>query len=122
MENLAKKLAIYLPHGLEFSGGGDRWVMYSQSKEGAVLLKNGLHDLVVHEANVGDKYKPIMRDISKFGASEQARFKDDCAKPFNGEPNTFLTEWARKIDWLAKNHYDIFGLIPAGFAVDYSTY
>lgn len=120
--NLAKKLAIYLPHNLEFIGGSDRWIMYSQSKEGAVLLKNGLHDLVVHEANVGDEYKPILRSLSKFGQSEQARFRADCDKPYNGEPNTFATEWARKIDWLCKNHYDIFGLIEKGIAVDISLY
>ena len=59
-----------------------------QSKEGAVLFENGLHDLVVHEAN-GRQIQADNEGYFKIRGIGTKRFKDDCAKPFNEEPNTF---------------------------------
>lgn len=116
---VAKKLAMYLPYNLEFIGGGDRWIMYSASKDGAVLLKNGLHNLVVHEENIGEEYAAILKPMEKFNIDEQERCALDCSAPTNGEPFPQITVYARHIDWFCQNHYDIFGLIDAGLAVDY---
>jgi hypothetical protein len=140
---LAQKLAIYLPFKLEFFGGGDRWTMYSSSIDGCVLLKNGLHDLVVHGANVGGEYKPILKPMDrlnehsetydgsfwteieeefappttdlKYGFSKHGMYLSFENKSLGIHRAAEFEVWQRLIE----NHFDVFGLIGKGFAVDY---
>jgi len=120
--DVIKKIGCYLPHSLQFYGGGDIWTMYSANLAGAVLLKNGLHDLVISEGNIGREYSPMLRSMSDFGLLEDAACMMEINKsPVNG-PNPEITLWARKIDWLLKNHYDIFGLIAAKKAINSASF
>ena len=139
--NLSKKLAFYLPHNLEFYGGGDRWKLYSCSVEGAVLLKNGLHDLVVHEDNVGSEYAPILKPMDKIGerspthdGSFWTEIEQDFAPPMTDlmygfskhgmylsfenslgfKQSAEIGVWER----LFELHFDGFGFIGKGVAVD----
>jgi hypothetical protein len=119
--DIIKKIGCYLPHNLQFYGGGSTWTMYSANLDGAVLLKNGWHDLVVSEGNIGDEYTPLLRRISDFGLPEQIACDREINEQPIHSPDQEITLWTRKIDWLLKNHYDIFGLIDANKAVDINT-
>jgi hypothetical protein len=33
----------------------------------------------------------------------------------------FITDWAYRVDWLLKQHFDLFGLVDAGLAIDAKT-
>lgn len=119
--SITKKIGCYLPYNLQFYGGGTVWTMYSINVNGSVLLKNGVHDLVVHEFNIGDEYVPLLRNLSDFGTFEESICDEEVNYlPIYGSDSE-ITKWARKIDWLLKNHYDIFGLIDAKKALDIKT-
>ena len=115
-----KKLSCYLPYALNFYGGGDIFTMYSISKDGDVLLKNGLDDVVLHKDNVGGEYAPILRPMSDFLLSD--RYICDAAVPSEVHGiHKDITRIAYRIDWLLQNHYDIFGLIDQKKAIDISS-
>lgn len=125
-------LAEYLPHKVEFSGGGDRWTLYSVGADGDIVLKNGLHTQVVNHSGVGVEYLPILKPLSRFRDNEMRtsvqRVSDDlnCIRDENefvnwylAKDNPFLHQSDSVKEYMLKNHYDIFGLIGFGLAVDY---
>lgn len=130
-------LSQYLPFELQFQGGGDIWTLYSVGADGDIVLKNGLHTQVVHASNVGDEYKPILSPIANMPISEiiidgdkyspceilsqydnafsRERFDDEVLahKLKHGAFSANLT--SRLFEW----HFDVFGLIGEGLAVNY---
>lgn len=107
----AHKLAPYLPFDLQFEGGGDIWTLYSMSKNGAVVLKNGLHTIVVNETNVGTEYRPILRPLSDMNESEREIFFQHDDSLVSG-----IRSVVRFIGWLLENHFDVYRLIESGQA------
>ena len=95
------QLLPYFPYSLEFSGGGDTWTWDAITHEG-IVLKNGLHSICVDWAVVGVEYRPMLK-----------RFR--WLKPGEMLNRVFLDTY----DFALKSgekHYDIFNLIPQGFA------
>jgi hypothetical protein len=113
-----KKIGCYLPYDLKFYGGGDIWTMYSANVAGAVLLKNGYTNLVVSKGDIGDEYAPLLRSLSDFELYDKVACDIEINNLPIHSPDTKITLWARKIDWLLKNHYDIFGFIASKKAID----
>lgn len=91
-------------------------------KRNQIVLSHAYGSFIVESENVGMEYAPILKPMSKFSEEEQERCALECSAPTNGEPHPQITVYARRVDWLCRNHYDIFGLISAGLAVDYYSF
>lgn len=63
--------------------------------------------------------KPILRPFSSATDSEILELNKQAHQFDTGNPASHITtDWAYQIDWLIKKRFDVFGLIPAGLALD----
>lgn len=119
-----KHLAGYLPYGLQ---------IYFESLDGEnkstwTLSYNEI-DFLLRNRN-----KPILRplsDLTKDNVLEIIEYSDFENIYFNGNPSdlifintedkTYLSDISKNMEFLFKNHFDIYGLIEKGLAVDINT-
>ena len=112
------QLGIYLPHEVEFVGGGDRWTLYSLRATGAIVLKNGLHTEPIHQSNVGVEYQPILRPMKSLTRDEKDLYFSETYGYMSTWKNELnFTAW--KLNWFIQRKFDVFGLIEQGLATDY---
>jgi hypothetical protein len=95
--------------------------------EGELIAPDGIPYVGTEKLNtwllneIAEKRKsfiPILKPFSykEMPEKEKRRFEDET----EGSLNYYLLT-ARQAAWLLKNHYDIFGLIKAGLAIDATT-
>lgn len=131
-------LSTYLPHKLQFEGGGDIWTLYSVGAEGDIVLKNGLHTQVVNSSVVGVEYLPFLRPLSTFYqhsifGGEMFCPKDrvtDQLSAINSRnniedfylmcDNAEILQATKIFNYMASLHFDLFALIDNGLAVTIS--
>jgi hypothetical protein len=119
-----KHLAGYLPYGLK--------VQYVCSYNDSLKVK----DLEIYNVNYSllKQYKPILRPLSyltKQKVLDMIEYSDFEDIYFNGNPsdlifvntedNTYLSDILKNTEFLFKNHFDVYGLIEAGLAIDINT-
>jgi hypothetical protein len=130
-----KHIAPYLPYGVKF------YVFDDPKFEKDYLKKypNGQSRVDITISNVIDKifkdrYKPILRplsDLTKENINEMIEYSDFeniyfSSNPsdlifINTEEKNYLSDIYRNLEFLFKNHFDVFGLIDAGLAIDINT-
>lgn len=115
-----EKLAPYLAHGLQFYGASDVWDLYCLSIEGAVVLKNGKDTIVVHEANVGVVFKPILRPFTLFlnNSEWEKGYQEMAPKGWDASWHMSAVVSTKKSMYFFKCHFDVHGLIAEGLAED----
>lgn len=120
-----KHLAPYLPYGLKMNYGIHCPVLCGLNNTDSIWLK--YIDGYTREQHIGD-YKPILRPLS------------DLTKPITHDGETFVPKlwlyhnyigeqmglnpatWSyRVIQKLIEWHFDVFGLIDAGLAININT-
>jgi hypothetical protein len=117
--DFSKKIGVYATTGIEFYGASDVFRLDGVKSNGDIVLTHSNGSFIVESENVGREYAPILKPMGKFSEEEEERCALECSAPTNGEPHPQITIDARRVEWLCRNHYDIFGLISAGLAVDY---
>lgn len=128
------QLAAYLPHSLEFEGGGDRWTMYSIGIGGDIVVKNGLHTEVICACYVGLEYKPILRPFSTITNEEAEEYQEkvwgdtsqyveiiinggNAGYEGKGTWGDLARRGFRTTEFFMSKKLDVFGLIEQGLAV-----
>lgn len=136
MERLELKyLATYLPYQLKFScpfgGLNDEMIGLSESLV-ITDLNNGSIDCSVDLNYVGENgSKPILRplsdltfeDLDKLGKRYGIQVNDEEVHVFRDlDENRNPLEWRYEdIQYLLSRHFDVFGLIEKGLAIDINT-
>lgn len=118
-----EQLSPYLPYGLEFYGGSNIWKMIGLASDGAVVLDNGLHRMIIEPDQVGTEYVPILLPIMGVFINGS-----DYHKAFEKEvPMAWGALWCdtalhsyQKVNYFFKNKFDVFGLIEKKLAEDAS--
>ena len=141
-----KHLAPYLPYELQLYGASDIWVMHSLGVE-EICIANGLHTQTLSFDDCLTDYSPMLRPMSSLtkelyyelsGKSESDSFGFWYGK-HNGDNDKreyiyysgytsrqyFLCDGYgqfsyKMMDFFFKNHFDVFGLVPAGLAMELS--
>ena len=133
-------IAPYLPYGVEVKTKDGIFKVAGWVDDIGVCL-----DTILYGANAIPEYKLILRPLSdlssyneRFEESWISRLNKECIEFSNADgiwldsdldfdlmydrceqPAYLSLEYASKcIDWLIKNHFDLFGLIEKGLAVD----
>lgn len=128
-----KHLAPYLPYRLKMANGkfiGELTSILPLIGDFKITCSNW------YESISEGKYKPILRPFEsceKFLNVNGQIEIDSSFLSLNGSLNSINiypdgSEWTHSIDvynniyvWLFENHYDVFGLIDAGLAIDINT-
>jgi len=130
-----KHLAAYLPYGLkavneirnftvEIKGlQTDNDVIHSLGKSPIKFIKpilRNLSDLTKEIEVNGEKFCPYEKYNDDFGVH------DDYLHEFQNEDGSFDVNDCKNLPqyvfyWLVSIHFDVFGLIPAGLAIDINT-
>jgi hypothetical protein len=116
-----KHLSPYLPYGL------------SISCEHEILTLDGLDvNGDIYNCDTGEIpiecIKPILRPLSDLSNKKQIAefymsFKEHLKRIYPSETNGLNpATWSRRsVEWLLENHFDVFGLIENGLAIDKNT-
>tara|TARA_R110000744_G_scaffold366738_1_gene475921 strand:+ start:141 stop:506 length:366 start_codon:yes stop_codon:yes gene_type:complete len=114
-----KHLAPYLPYGLR---------IFNKDNKGSYILSTGSIDRVIELPEI---FKPILRPLSDLATNNEVLdlLYEECQGidenidywcEFEGDiTNTSISFRASQI--LFKHHFDVFGLIPKGLAIDINT-
>ena len=125
MELELKHLAPYLPYELKLYGSSDIWLIHSLGVED-ICIANGLHTQTLSFDDCITDYLPILRPLSQLKevvCQAMSNINTDMSVAIE------ISEFANKkiilhnlsygaYEELLRNHYDIFGLIDAGIAID----
>ncbi len=105
---------MYLSYELQFDQG-----VMCEIKKDTIYLKQ--KDVVIpFKANeVGVTCFPILKPMAAFDEDQKIKCISETMGETHGEPCPLTTIHSRQVIWLLENHYDIFGLIPAGYAKTY---
>jgi hypothetical protein len=120
-----KHLAAYLPYGLKFDGKRNGWVNFDGSVKNLCPMDlDGRWEVI----------KPILRpllDLTRQNVADMIEYSDFDSVYFNSNPSdlifintedkTYLSDILKNTEFLLKNHFDIYGLIDAGLAIDINT-
>ena len=114
-----KHLAGYLPYELK-GFNQNKKIVYFTLSDGRYLLDRN--------------FKPVLRplsDLTKENVVDMIEYSDFESVYFNSNPsdlifiNTedkiYLSDILKNTEFLLKNHFDIYGLIDAGLAIDINT-
>ena len=114
-----KHLAPYLPYGLEIENSIGKIIQLT-------VMDFGYH--------VDRGFKPILRPLSDLTKEDVAlitEYSDIENVAYNGNPSnlyftnteekTFLEDYVDSLNYLYSRHFDVFGLIEAGLAIDINT-
>ena len=132
MEKLElKHLAPYLPYGLKMS---------EQKYDLVLNVNNHPNHCVDLEYSIKEQVKPILRPLSDLTKEKHFEKLKEINKDFDFEqepkvlddlmiiPSCYenyveleFTEWFYLMEYLYKNHFDVFGLINKGLAIDINT-
>jgi hypothetical protein len=112
-------LAPYLPYGLKYldKDTNELTVMRSISTE------INLIDMGWGNAHELKEFKPILRPLSDLTKQDNLVFNVEIYSGLiNNIQNQETTQWGVwEYELLLKNHYDVFGLIEKGLAIDINT-
>lgn len=115
-----KHLAPYLPYGLKIGAVKD----FEGIRE--VNGSNNCSKYVNIDAVVRLQYKPILRPLSDLDKVNGFSLSDMITHGYHNpfwQPENFDVKYLMHLDFekLTSWHFDIFGLIPAGLAIDINT-
>ena len=134
MELELKHLAPYLPYGLKLR----RTTKYKEQEgtpyqNDTIEMSINLVDVVVKNNSMNWDVKPILRPLSEVGGDYahyitiQTCFESVHPQSLNyvlfinTEDKTYLSDILEATDHLFRNHFDVFGLIEKGLAIDINT-
>ena len=145
MELTIKHLAAYLPYGLVLYGASDLWEIDILGKEN-ICIKNAVHKQIISLEDLKCNYSAILRPLSmldkeievngeRFIPIDWFEIGDDCNNSVDyGQGNIkligLLKDMAKHkfiqleylnygvVNKLCEWHFDIFGLIDAGLAIE----
>ena len=128
MELELKHLAAYLPYGLEviFNGKKDRLcgIMFSDDTDYR-YTKDTFHNINHPLANLEtqavefEDIKPILHSLSDFNNSDADSEIEDKCKAFVSVKLNDVSEFPYwQFEILIKHHFDVFGLIDKGLAIN----
>jgi hypothetical protein len=81
-------------------------------------LRDGIELCQVEEYN----FKPILRPLSDMTKDEESELRNIWSDEYEtGNNYTSIIADAAQIKWLLSKHFDLFGLIEAGLAIDATT-
>ena len=112
-----KHLAPYLPYDLKATENG--------KNTGLVVGLYNKHNLIEVEYEFGNKrseidlFKPVLKPIEDFENEVESSF-DFIKNPKSGVNSQIFYPYDFA-EYCFKNHYDVFGLIEKGLAVDINT-
>lgn len=98
---------------------------------GTIFKIGAKYPKTFYASEMGIKAKPILRPLSDLEDNRDHlyRMEEDVNHSIsfhNGMfsdamPDNFTIEWIPKVcfEWLVKNHFDVFDLIPSGLAISY---
>lgn len=126
-----KHLAPYLPYGLKMQAKHTN-LEYSTM---TLCDKTGLSNIGISDViDDIECFKPILRPLSDLTKQQEAdicEYSDIERVVFSGNPSTlyftnteektYLDDYLDTLNYLFKNHFDVFGLIPNGLAIDINT-
>ena len=126
-----KYILPYLLHGLNFQCIDIESGEYEELPLTAIILTNGRQDLIIGNteididdlfANEYEAFYPILKPLSDLTKKELYNAGFQCHVDYLTHENKGV-EWTLKapynhIEYLFKNHFDVFGLIPKKLAVD----
>jgi len=124
MKNKSKHLSSYLPYDVKIYADV-KYNFHGLIRDSQIMILKGISDDMIQFEGLGgfypiEHFKPILRPLSDL-TKEMAK---DC-RYVSVEHMIRSVELKHcPIDiWedLLKNHYDVFGLIPAGLAIDINT-
>lgn len=120
MELELKHLAPYLPYGLKLSyNSGDLTFTEPLTMAGSVIIESDKHCLAY------GSFKPILRPLSDFNGSEaDEEINSNSLRGYISVHDKFYNldfMIYSDVQTLIKHHFDVFGLIPAGLAIDINT-
>lgn len=117
-----KHISPYLPYGLKvFRDTGETTDIGELSVGKMILWQEGYYEsfkpILRHLSDLEDNLdwlSQMKEDVNHFISFHNGRFSDAMTDGFS-------IEWIPQscFDWLVKNHFDVFGLIPAGLAISY---
>jgi len=130
MELESKHLAPYLPYGLKFQTNNTDIVELSSLSDVSVNIKGRTYIYGAY-CDISD-VKPILRPMSDFDkikndfdlSTDFEQFylppsSDLCG--INTSDKTYLSDMLTVTEFLFENHFDVFGLIESGLAIDINT-
>jgi hypothetical protein len=115
-QELFEKIAPYLPYNLDIMFSGKKGKLFDR--------------FVITGRVIKFKFKPILRPLSDL---KERDFRNECFELGYDDIFNFNNLWliVRKKQytllpqgiylWLIKNHFDVFGLIESGEAIDINT-
>ena len=104
-----KHLAPYLPYGIEIKTIENLtyWLFYSN---GIRRMKDNMQSISINKViNAGLTFKPVLKPLSNINDGE------------NNTPESISKCCYSYVEKLISEHYDIFGLIENGLAIDKKT-
>lgn len=134
---LIEKLAPYLPYGLSLFRNKETYILKGVfiSRKGDTMLEC-LNDCVPGP-RLAELYKPILKPMSDLLESDLPYLMNDHSTDYFADTDNYIkvmeyidgnifhhyTEFLPYglINWLLKNHYDVFGMIESGEAIDINT-
>jgi|TARA_R110000764_G_C10728142_1_gene349041 hypothetical protein len=121
-----KHLAPYLPYGLKCKS---TTILFGEEDNGVYEM-----GLISMRGVLKGTGKPILRPLSDLTKEDVAlitEYSDIENVAYNGNPSnlyftnteekTFLEDYVDSLNYLYSRHFDVFGLIEAGLAIDINT-
>jgi len=136
MELTIKHLAAYLPYGLVLYGASDLWEIDILGKEN-ICIKNAVHKQIISLEDLKCNYSPILRPLSML--DKEIEVNGERFIPIDWFEEKYYTlslhkecerlleedgyKWINHMSYLLiihllEWHFDIFGLIDVGLAVE----
>ena len=114
-----KHLAAYLPYNLQIqASNGDKWTLTSKNLDFALRWKPILRPM--SESELTKVFPTSMGDCSVLGyISTSIKDSQLNARMLLSGKADQIEQW--KFERLLEQQFDVFGLIPAGLAVDINT-
>ena len=120
-----KHIAPYLPYGLKYGTIEKDWKTLEDYLKirGELSTRGNVDNLNNHIDNPNTRL--ILRPLSDLTKEELYSNGFDCHVDYLTHENKGV-EWTLKapythVEYLFKNHFDVFGLIPQGLAIDINT-
>ena len=119
-----KHIAPYLPYGLKMY-----YEFLHEGKPREWTLMDGTITLAIKNQNkpilrpLSDLTKQNVLDITEYSDIEDVVFGGNPSSLYfiNSEDKTYLDDYLNSLEYLFKHHFDVFGLIPEGLAIDINT-
>lgn len=109
----AKEFALYLGCEFKYANNDNIYKMAGVQSQSVINELGHFHDC--------DEVKPILRKLESMTEEEKKKHHDYAKVKSNGMKFRFANESAFRMTWLLSKHFDLFGWIESGLAIDRET-